>query len=469
MIPNISTTRAVICIVAFAANVDAFWRLPCSSPVVVERADPIMDPGVVSTHAHTVMGSNAFNFSMTYADTQTAKCSTCKVKQDQSNYWVPNLYYHAENGSFIPVTQSGGALIYYLQRQDEKDPEFDKGLISFQKDFRMIAGNPLNRNHTDSVEQSAVSFVCLGIMGPATPELPKQNCPGGLRTQLMFPSCWDGTNLDSPDHKSHMTYPTGVDNGPCPKTHPNRFITIFYEVTWNVDDFKDMWFGDRQPFVFSHGDPDGYGYHGDFLNGWDVETLQKAVTECTDNSGVIEKCGAFDLRTDDEMAACKVLPRVDEEVIDGVLAALPGCNPIQPGPEEAVYQHGCGAVNEIGDPVLPFTDMSKTLKWKYVGCVKDPAGQSRTLDGTQQDKPDMTVDACIKYCEGAGFSYAGLEYKTQCFCGNGVAEDRMPANGTTGQCEYKCGGDAKQICGGYGQATVYQKCSSDICENAKLE
>lgn len=109
-----SIRNIALCIVALGVEVNAFWRLPCSSPVVVERADPIMDPGIVSTHAHTVMGSNAFNFTMDYADTQTATCSTCKATKDLSNYWVPNLYYHAENGSFIPVEQSGGALIYYL-------------------------------------------------------------------------------------------------------------------------------------------------------------------------------------------------------------------------------------------------------------------------------------------------------------------------------------------------------------------
>lgn len=107
-------TKAFVAFAALASQVDAFWRLPCSSPVVVERADPIKDPNAVSQHVHTVMGSSAFNFTMTYEDTQIAGCSTCKAVEDLSSYWVPSLYYHAENGSFISVKQSGGALIYYL-------------------------------------------------------------------------------------------------------------------------------------------------------------------------------------------------------------------------------------------------------------------------------------------------------------------------------------------------------------------
>ncbi|KAI0474339.1 WSC domain-containing protein [Xylaria cf. heliscus] len=465
MLPN-TYTKAFIGFAALAARVDAFWRLPCSSPVVVQRADPIMDPNTVSQHVHTIMGSNAFNFSMTYDDTQTATCSSCKAVQDLSSYWVPNLYYHAENGSFIPVKQSGGALIYYLQRSDPQDPNVAEGLIAFPKDFRMVAGTPTNRNYTDTLEQRAVSFVCLGTEGPATFELPKTNCPDGLRAQLTMPSCWDGKNLDSPDHKSHMAYPSGLDNGPCPDSHPKRFITVFYEVTWGVDDFKDMWYGDKQPFIFSTGDPTGYGYHGDFLNGWDIPTLQKAINECNAASGNIEECSAFKLRDDDDMASCKVFPRV-HEAVSGVLQALPGCNPVQPGPGPATQQSGCrDDAAQIGDPMLPFTDVSHKLGWKYVACAKDPAGQSRTLPDVSLDQPDMTVEKCIAACDAKGYKYAGLEYRSQCFCGNSVAQDRMPTNGTMGDCPMTCAGDPDEFCGGAARISVYTKCpSSSDCEN----
>ncbi|KAH9885182.1 WSC domain-containing protein [Xylariomycetidae sp. FL2044] len=450
-------TKALLGLTALAAQANAFWRLPCGAPVVVERADPIVEPNTVSRHLHTIMGSNAFNFTMDYALTQTATCSSCKVVEDLSSYWVPSLYYHAENGSFIPVRQTGGALIYYLQRTDEKDPNAAEGLITFPKDFRMIAGDPMLRNYTESSpEQRAVSFVCLGVDGPQTPELPKQNCPNGLRAQLVFPSCWDGQNLDSADHRSHMAYPSMVDSGFCPPTHPRRFITLFYEVVWSVDEFKDQWYGDAQPFVFANGDPEGYGYHGDFLNGWHTDVLQKAIDECTDPSGVVEKCGAFTFRADEDMTGCKVAPRVAEETT-GVLAALPGCNPIQAGPEPAIPHDGCGAPTEIGDPVLPYTDVQKRLGWKWLACAKDPAGESRTLDGFSADQKDMTVDLCVKMCGDKGFAYAGVEYSTQCFCGAGVADDRMPTNGTQGNCNMPCAGDAKQFCGGAAQVGVYQK------------
>lgn len=101
----------LLCIIQLA---DAFWRLPCISPVLVERADPIINPGKPSPHLHTIMGGNGFGFSMDYAQTQASQCSTCTVQKDLSNYWIPSLWYAGENGTFTDVKQVGGATIYYL-------------------------------------------------------------------------------------------------------------------------------------------------------------------------------------------------------------------------------------------------------------------------------------------------------------------------------------------------------------------
>ena len=132
----------------------------------------------------------------------------------------------------------------------------------------MIAGSPFHRSYKDDIAASAKSFACLDYDGPATAQtnaFPDRNCPNGLRAQIYFPSCWDGVNLESPD-QSHVAYPTQTyDNGPCPEGYPVRLISIFYEITWHTEQFADMWYGDGQPFVFSFGDPTGYGLHGDFV------------------------------------------------------------------------------------------------------------------------------------------------------------------------------------------------------------
>jgi len=91
----------------------AFFVLGCSKPIVVERADPIVNPGVPAEHLHSIMGGDAFDLTLDYDKTQTSNCTTCSVTKDLSNYWVPTLYFHAENGSFISVNQVGGLNVYY--------------------------------------------------------------------------------------------------------------------------------------------------------------------------------------------------------------------------------------------------------------------------------------------------------------------------------------------------------------------
>jgi len=127
----------------------------------------------------------------------------------------------------------------------------------------MLAGNPNLRSFKNTPEAKAVNFACIDYAngGPETNGFPTKNCPNGLRTQVFFPSCWDGKNLDSPDHKSHMAYPSGVNSGSCPASHPVRFISIFYEVMWDVNEWKDKWVDGKWPFVLSNGDPTGYGMY----------------------------------------------------------------------------------------------------------------------------------------------------------------------------------------------------------------
>jgi len=446
----------------------AFFIMPCSKPVVVERADPIVNPGALAGHVHTIMGGNGFDFSMTYEQARSASCSTCKVTADLSNYWIPTLYYQGQDGNFTSVSQSGGMLAYYLFRQDEKDPEYKNGLIAFPKGFRMLAGDPKLRSFNDTLEQRGITYVCLGNGGPQTNGFPTRNCPNGLRLQVLFPSCWDGVNLDSPDHKSHMAYPGGLDNGICPPSHPKRFPTLFYEVIFNVNEFKDMWYGESstQPFVLSNGDPTGYGLHGDFVNGWDVNVLQAALTQCKDGGGSIEKCTVFQFFDDETRRNCQVPVKVDERV-QGQLDKLPGCNSIQRGPGNSQPESGCGATTQISQPQWGYKDVTSTLNYKYLGCARDPSGQGRTLPSAKTSSDSMTVETCIKHCDGKGFAYAGPSYAKECWCGNSVADDRMPKKGLWGGCNMPCSGSSNETCGGWAALSLYQKCNG-TCQNAEL-
>lgn len=109
----------------------------------------------------------------------------------------------------------------------------------------------------------------LTTSGPPAPETnafqtDKYFCKNGFRMQVYFPMCWDGVNIDSPDHQTHVAYPSHYNGGDCPATHPVRLPGLFYEAFYAVDKFPHG--QGVQPFVLANGDPTGYGFHGDFVS-----------------------------------------------------------------------------------------------------------------------------------------------------------------------------------------------------------
>jgi hypothetical protein len=58
----------------------------------------------------------------------------------------------------------------------------------------------------------------------------------------MHRTCWDGVNLDSPNHREHVAYPaTGTfeSGGACPSTHPVRLPQILLETVWDTRAFNN--------------------------------------------------------------------------------------------------------------------------------------------------------------------------------------------------------------------------------------
>jgi len=91
----------------------------------------------------------------------------------------------------------------------------------------------------------------------------------------------------------------------------------------------------------------GYGYHGDFITGWEsADFLQNAVDTCTNPSGQIEDCPLFNIQDDSTAAQCSFnMPKeCDGDDIEGPREGLAVNVPIQYGPEYAsVYGSGAGS------------------------------------------------------------------------------------------------------------------------------
>ncbi|KAJ2913047.1 hypothetical protein MD484_g7367, partial [Candolleomyces efflorescens] len=207
---------------------------------------------------------------------------------------------------------------------------------AFPDDFRMISGSAALRTYdSKSYAQQAVTFLCLNFHGQSTRhnELPSGICPDGIRAQINFPSCWDGKNTDSADHKSHVAFPSGgPDSGTCsdpkyPKTLPRIFLEVYWAST-AFDSVRNKAMNPSQPFVYAHGDPTGYGYHADFVNGWERGVLQNAVDKCHCNPYGDPTCcvdqGIFSMN---HGKTCRITKAIDETTT-GTLSKLPGNNPV---------------------------------------------------------------------------------------------------------------------------------------------
>ncbi len=94
---------------------------------------------------------------------------------------------------------------------------------------------------------------------------------------LFFPQCWDGSNLDSPDHKSHMSYPV---NGACPFTHPKAIPEISYQVIYPVPAANATTTWRLASDKYDESLPGGRSAHGDYDMAWQKDIIDAAVRNC---------------------------------------------------------------------------------------------------------------------------------------------------------------------------------------------
>lgn len=185
----------------------------------------------------------------------------------------------------------------------------------------MFVGDVNARTLDEATRFRQLTYTCMDTWVTRQPEMiafPNRPCKEGIMTSLRFPTCWDGKNLDSPNHMEHMSYPeTGTfeSSGPCPATHPVRTSQVMFEVVWDTKPFNGLEWpaGGKNPFVWSFGDATGYANHADYVFGWKGDTLQRildtpCIFDCTKNG--------FKLQSVADMNKCSQKSVVEED-IDG--------------------------------------------------------------------------------------------------------------------------------------------------------
>jgi len=217
--------------------------------------DPIVFPALRGrSHDHTYFGNRSTNAFSTPASLRAAGTTTCRLRSDTAAYWAPTLFSQGR------AVEPRGAVVYYVRRTVEPVRAFPAGL-------KMIGGNAAAR----AAQGTQVTSWSCGRRSTVSTTIP--TCArGSLRLQVNFPNCWDGSRLDSPDHKLHMTYST---DGVCPASHPVEVpaltLVIHYAIT-----------GGNGTELSSGGQFSG---HADFVNAWNQATLQALVDRYLNRGG----------------------------------------------------------------------------------------------------------------------------------------------------------------------------------------
>jgi hypothetical protein len=104
-------------------------------------------------------------------------------------------------------------------------------------------------------------------------------------------------------------------------------------------------------------------------------------------------------------------------------------------------QFACTAVSEQAPPLLP----SGQGLYRYVGCFKEN-NPGRQLKTQLYSNLNNTNEMCIAACAAAGYTFCGTQYNVECWAGPTSPIQQVD----DGNCDYPCGGNVNEICGGNG-------------------
>lgn len=227
--------------------------------------DPIVFPRQPGrSHDHTFFGNRSTNAFSTPASLRKHRPRTpCHKSEgaDSAAYWAPTLFDHGR--AVKPI----GLLANYVRRTHARVDPFPAGL-------KMIAGD---MNARSPQPRRVTSWSCADWPNFFEPRedpgskrgarIPYCDSTAGiLRLQVNFPNCWDGSRLDSANHKSHMAYSA---KGACPRSHsvevPALTLFVYYDYGSSSGPTSELASGGQ------------FSAHADFVNAWKQAGLAALV------------------------------------------------------------------------------------------------------------------------------------------------------------------------------------------------
>ncbi|WP_260483087.1 DUF1996 domain-containing protein [Sphingomicrobium flavum] len=272
--------------------------------------DPIVYPGQEgAAHLHRFYGHTALDHDSTITSLFTTGESSCQGNElNRSAYWVPALLAPDHD----PLTgqrrldndgQPGWKVVPAVVGNDDVAHEIfyysagvsDLGSIQpIPLGLKMIAGSAMGQPGMEQ-DSSIVRWHCQSwessdATNPRwSTSIPECAAPDRLRMDIFFPSCWNGTDLDSADHKSHLAYPVSAGSQTvCPSSHPVPIIRVSFHYSFGVlpDVFDPAtqtsrgWRLASDHYEVSVSTPGGMSLHGDWFNAWHPDALEAVLEGC---------------------------------------------------------------------------------------------------------------------------------------------------------------------------------------------
>lgn len=274
--------------------------------------DPIVYPGRENAaHLHRFYGNTLVDHNTTVQSLYMTGESSCQGnKLNLSSYWIPALLapdYSELTGdrkldangdpawrvvkAVVGDDDVAHEIFYYSAGVDDL-----QSIGAIPPGLKMIAGDhggrPGAEQSTAIARWHCQSWGSDDATNPTfSSSIPECVAPDRVRMDLFFPSCWNGLDLDSVDHQSHMAYP--VSEGTprvtrCPESHPHPIVRPSYHYAFGVtpdvyhpeSKASSGWRLAADMYEVSEGTPGGMSLHGDWINGWHPDAMQAILENC---------------------------------------------------------------------------------------------------------------------------------------------------------------------------------------------
>jgi hypothetical protein len=177
----------------------------------------------------------------------------------------PNLELPNNTGKIV---RPASVLIEYRGNATSKVVPMPKFLRALTGDAKPTSRGPANARAT---------WTCSGFADRLSDKYPI--CPAGRQVMRVqdFPGCWDGTNIDSENHRSHLAF-ADKQTGACPAGFvaiPQLRITISYDIPVEVQQ-KGQYALDS----FPEENHNPFSDHNDFVNvnsDWQMRKIAACV------------------------------------------------------------------------------------------------------------------------------------------------------------------------------------------------